>query len=94
MSTALSTPNRRRGRRVVSARIVGLFGEEHVILAKLTGTGIGIFRRRVVPESQLAFAAQDVGAENAAAVGESGHCFTIHITAGGMPRVRASTRKA
>ena len=59
------------------SRVVGLFGEEHVVLAELAGIGIGIFGRRFVPESELAFGAQDVGAEDAAIVGESGHRVQI-----------------
>src|ERR1051326_4525568 len=53
---------------VVSAAVVGFLGEEHVVLAECCRAGVGIFGGSFVPESEMAFAAEHVGAEDAAVV--------------------------
>jgi hypothetical protein len=54
---------------IVVSLVVGLFGEEHVVLAEFVGIGVGIFIGRFVSEGEMAFAAEQIGAEDAAIVG-------------------------
>ena len=56
---------------VVEAGVVCLFGEEHVIFAEFRGTRVRIFRRRFVPEGEMAFAAQKIGADDATVIFEA-----------------------
>ena len=54
--------------RVVDALVVSFLGEEHVIFAEVAGGGIEILRGSFMPEGEVAFAAEEVGAEDAAVV--------------------------
>jgi len=58
---------------VVGSLVVGLIGEEHVVLAEFVGDGVWILRRGFVPEREMALAAENIGAEDASVVGEMGH---------------------
>src|SRR5580658_3911650 len=53
---------------IVGALIVGLFGEQHVVLAQFGGGRVGIPGGSFVPEGEMTFAAEEVGAENAAVI--------------------------
>src|SRR5579863_2981842 len=54
------------------AAVVGLLGESHVIGAEFGTAGPRIFLRRLVPEAELARPPEQVGAENATVIVESG----------------------
>src|ERR1051326_2094950 len=58
---------------IVSAAVVGFLGEEHVVLTEFPGSGVRIFGGSFVPEREMAFAAEDVGAKDTPVVGEGGH---------------------
>lgn len=62
----------RNARGIVVTLIVGLLGEGHVVFAEFGGGGVGIFRGSFVPESEMAFAAEEVGAEDSSVVAEAG----------------------
>src|SRR5579863_1528092 len=55
------------------ASIVGLLGESHVIGAEFGAVGLRIFLGRLVPEAELTWTPEQVGAEDAAVVVQSGH---------------------
>ena len=57
---------------VVEALVVRLLGEEHVVFAECVGGRVRILRGSFVPEGEMALAADQVGAEDASVVGETG----------------------
>jgi hypothetical protein len=57
---------------IVGAGIVGLIREQHVVFAEFGGTRIRILCRSLVPECEMALPAEEVGAENASIVAETG----------------------
>ena len=58
--------------RVIGTLIVRLFGKEHVVLAEFVQSDVGILRGSLMPESEMAVAAEEIRAENASVVIESG----------------------
>src|SRR5579863_1755855 len=58
---------------IVGALVVGFFGEEHVVLAQVGDSGVAIGGGSFVPEGEMAFATEEVGAEDASVVAERGH---------------------
>src|SRR5579859_3215294 len=82
---------------IVSAAVVSFLREEHIVLAEFAGSGVRIFGGSFVPEREMAFAAEDVGAKDTPVVGEAGH-DSDHITVlaellNPTARARASTTK-
>ena len=63
----------RNSRTIVIALVIRLFGEEHVIFAKFRRICVWVLGWRFVPERKLARAAEEIGADNTAVVGESRH---------------------
>ena len=57
---------------IIRALIVRLLGEQHVIFAELARSRVRILRGSFVPEGEVAFATDEVGAENAAVIAETG----------------------
>jgi len=57
--------------RIVGSRIIGLLREKHVVFAEFVRACSRIFRWRFVPKRQMAVPAAEIGAEDAAIVGEA-----------------------
>ena len=66
--------------RIIRTLVVGLFGEEHVVLAEIAGAGIRILGRSLVPEGEVAVAAEEVGAEDASIIAETGQVGRVRYS--------------
>jgi len=64
-------------RSIVGASVVRFLGEGHVVFAELSWRGVRILYGRFVPESEMAFASKQIGAEDASVVVEAGQAFIL-----------------